>query len=195
MKSIYYYLSSLLMLAAPIQITANTNANTNIPTMTLHTQNMSVLMQDLNNLSKPTSLHQQQQLESQLTQIEKLEKDQSVKFSQAELHQLHLPVNTPGMQLTTPNMNQLKAIALPRLIQPIALVGSDRSSLQWLQQHQRQLQQQQALIWLVNAQHIQDIEQVKQVLSNTLAVIAMPATLWVTHYNIQHYPVLLTPKK
>jgi integrating conjugative element protein (TIGR03765 family) len=180
MKSIYYYLSSLLMLAAPIQIIANTNANIsiNIPTMTLSTQKT-----------------HQQPLQSQLAQIEKLAKDQSVKLSQAELYQLHLPVTTPGMQLITPNMNQLNTIALPRLIQPIALVGSDRTSLQWLQQHQRQLQQQQALIWLVNADHIQNIEAVKQVMSNTLTIIAMPATLWVTHYNIQHYPVLLMPEK
>jgi integrating conjugative element protein (TIGR03765 family) len=180
MKSIYYYLSSLLMLAAPIQIIANTNANIsiNIPTMTLSTQKT-----------------HQQQLESQFVQIEKLEKDQSVQLSQTELYQLHLPVNTPGMQLITPNMKQLKVIALPKLMQPIALVGSDRSSLQWLQQYQQQLRQQQALIWLVNAEHIQDIEKVKRVLSNTLTVIAMPATLWVTHYNIQHYPVLLIPRK
>jgi len=75
----------------------------------------------------------------------------------------------------------------------IALIGYDKASVNWLRLKKQQLQEQGALIMMVNVQTPEQVEKVQAFLPDN-SVLAMPGDDVARQLDIKHYPVLITSK-
>ena len=99
-----------------------------------------------------------------------------------------LPVSTPSM---TPGRVQSRSINRPSLNQAVFIVGADRLSILWLQEHRDQLQKHNATGIAVNVKTQQQLEQLRQAAGN-LAVNPVSGEKISRQLSLAHYPVLIS---
>lgn len=102
-----------------------------------------------------------------------------------------LPVRTPEL---TPGHFTPKTIAIPYLERPVFMVGADRLSLQWLEQHHKRLNALQAVGLVVNVETAQQLAQLKQSVA-PLELYALPGTSFAKQFTLTHYPALISASR
>jgi integrating conjugative element protein (TIGR03765 family) len=103
----------------------------------------------------------------------------------------HLDLFPIQSTLLTPGDVTARTMNLPRLVQPIFLMGSDNLSQSWLKQNIDKLVALHAIGFLVQANSESDFEMMKE-LAGDLTLIPMNADAFAKQWNLQHYPVLIT---
>ena len=98
-----------------------------------------------------------------------------------------LPIRSPGLTLGTVQARSLD-ITFSR---PLFLIGSDRRSHRWLQQHRSRLLEIGAVGMLVQAETINDLKAIAD-LANGLIILPASATDIAKAVGVAHYPVLLS---
>ena len=99
-----------------------------------------------------------------------------------------LPVSTPSM---TPGRVQTRSINRPTLNQPVFIVGADRLSILWLQEHRDQLKKYNATGIAVNVQTQQQLEHLRQA-AGGLAVNPVSGEKIARQLSLAHYPALVS---
>ena len=104
----------------------------------------------------------------------------------ADLRNL-LPIRSPGL---SPGPVPAKAHSRPHL-RPFFLIGADAHSRRWLARHRDHLQSIGAAGLLVQADTVQDLEQMAQLARGLSVTPASGSDLGVV-LGLEHYPVLIT---
>jgi integrating conjugative element protein (TIGR03765 family) len=98
-----------------------------------------------------------------------------------------LPIRSPGL---TPGTVQARTFD-GRFSRPLFLIGSDRRSRRWLQQHRSRLLEIGAVGMLVQARTVGDLKAIAHI-ANGLSIIPASATDIAQAVGVTHYPVLIS---
>jgi integrating conjugative element protein (TIGR03765 family) len=101
---------------------------------------------------------------------------------------LTTPLPTTSMTIGTVTNKQVN---LPWLLQPVFLIGTDKSSTDWLQFHKTALIAMHANGMIVNANSESAIKNT-QALGQGLVILPISADAIVERLSLTHYPVLIT---
>lgn len=99
-----------------------------------------------------------------------------------------LPIRSPGL---TPGTVQPRSLEV-KVSRPVFLVGSDRRSLAWLQQHKDQLRELGAVGLLVQAETTADLRAIARI-ADGLQIAPASGTSIAKAVGVSHYPVLIGP--
>lgn len=102
-----------------------------------------------------------------------------------------LPVMTPEM---TPGAVASQTLNMPYLERPVFVVGADRLSAQWLQQHQQRLNTLHAVGLVVNVDNAGQLAQLKQI-GAPLELYALPGSSFAKQFALSHYPALISASR
>jgi integrating conjugative element protein (TIGR03765 family) len=111
-------------------------------------------------------------------------------FIESQLQQFEAnryQIKTP--ELTIGEISTYK-VAHKYLPKPFALVGCDRTSMQWLEQNAQELIKNKPDIYVINCDGKADFNTLKELVP--LKFLAINGSQFAKVYNLKHYPVLVT---
>lgn len=117
--------------------------------------------------------------------------NQKLRASPSKNHHVkfpRVPVITPTM---SPGKVFPRSIHHPYLSNPIFIIGYDKISLSWLQEHKEKLRQNHAIGIVVNVQTEKQVNQLQQA-AGGIEITPVPGTKVAKQLSLEHYPVLIS---
>lgn len=146
--------------------------------------------------AEPMVLHDNGQATSIEPYLEKMKADRAP--PKQDMGPPRLPAGKFGLPVETPSMTPGKVLprSLPMLkgkmagARPLFLIGADRWSLSWLQQHRERLSALQAVGMVVSVASANDLE-ILQNAAGTLPLMPASGEALARNFGLEHYPVLI----
>jgi len=102
---------------------------------------------------------------------------------------LSSPIGIPAKSKASTGKVSAKKFDNPLLDTNIFIIGADKSSQQWLQQHQKKLQDLQAIGFITNVDNFEIIAQLQE--QSQLPLLPVNVDPLMTLINEQHYPLII----
>ncbi|MCC5791780.1 MAG: integrating conjugative element protein [Legionellaceae bacterium] len=103
---------------------------------------------------------------------------------------LSSPIGVPAKSKATAGRVSAKKIDSHLFDTAIFIIGADKASQQWLQQHQKQLQNLQAIGFITNVDHFEIIAQLQE--QSQLPLLPVNIDPLMALINEQHYPLIIS---
>lgn len=106
---------------------------------------------------------------------------------------LSSPIGIPAISQASTGKVAAKTIDNPLLDTTIFIIGADKASQEWLQQHQKQLKDMQAIGFITNVNHFEVIAQLQE--QTQLPLLPVNVDPLMKLINEQHYPLVISGGK
>jgi integrating conjugative element protein (TIGR03765 family) len=103
------------------------------------------------------------------------------------------PIGIPAKSQASTGKVAAKTINNPLLDTNIFIIGADKASEQWLQQHQKQLKEMQAIGFITNVDNFELIVQLQE--QSQLPLLPVNVDPLMNLINEQHYPLVISGGK
>lgn len=100
---------------------------------------------------------------------------------------IQFPITTPSLTL---GKVKTRHVHIPELTQPLFLLGSDATSLAWLNQYADRLKALHAVGFLIQVNSKQEWQRVQK-LARGLSIIPSSGDVFAKRFAVQHYPLLI----
>ncbi|HBB6940317.1 TPA: integrating conjugative element protein [Legionella pneumophila] len=106
---------------------------------------------------------------------------------------LSSPIGIPAISQASTGKVAAKTIDNPLLDTTIFIIGADKASQEWLQQHQKQLKDMQAIGFITNVYNFEIIAQLQE--QTQLPLLPVNVDPLMKLINEQHYPLVISGGK
>ncbi len=103
----------------------------------------------------------------------------------------HFPVISKSMKVGRVTDSEARNIQYQVATQPMFIVGYDATSKKWLMENKTLLQRKNAIGLVVNVSNLAQMDELQEIVGNTVILQPTPGDRLAEHLNIKHYPFYL----